>query len=50
MPVDLAGLLEPKRTALLMMECQEGIVGERGERAALADDARLALHQEERRP
>ncbi len=27
MPLDLQGLLEPSRAALLMMECQEGIVG-----------------------
>jgi nicotinamidase-related amidase len=27
MPVDLKALLDPRRTALLMMECQEGIIG-----------------------
>jgi nicotinamidase-related amidase len=27
MPVDLKALLDPRQTALLMMECQEGIIG-----------------------
>jgi nicotinamidase-related amidase len=27
MPVDLAALLDPRQTALLVMECQEGIIG-----------------------
>ena len=40
MPVDLAGLLEPQRTALLMMECQEGIVGERAALGALGEAVR----------
>lgn len=30
MPVDLVSLLEPSRCALLMMECQEGVIGETG--------------------
>jgi len=30
MPVDLAALLEPKHCALLMMECQEGVIGAAG--------------------
>ena len=40
MPVDLGVLLEPSRTALLLMECQEGIVGEGGTLSALADAVR----------
>jgi nicotinamidase-related amidase len=39
-PIDLAALLEPSRTALLMMECQEGIIGEGGTLSALADAVR----------
>jgi biuret amidohydrolase len=39
-PVDLAALLEPSRAALLMMECQEGIIGEGGTLSALADAVR----------
>jgi biuret amidohydrolase len=39
-PVDLGVLLEPSRTALLLMECQEGIVGEGGTLSALADAVR----------
>lgn len=30
MPLDLAPLLHPSRCALLMMECQEGVIGESG--------------------
>jgi biuret amidohydrolase len=36
-PVDLRALLEPSRSALLMMECQEGIIGGDGKLGALAD-------------
>jgi nicotinamidase-related amidase len=36
-PVDLNALLEPARAALLMMECQEGIVGGGGKLGALAE-------------
>jgi nicotinamidase-related amidase len=36
-PVDLQALLEPSRAALLMMECQEGIVGGGGALGALAE-------------
>jgi biuret amidohydrolase len=36
-PVDLGALLEPSRAALLLMECQEGIIGEGGTLSALAD-------------
>jgi nicotinamidase-related amidase len=40
-PVDLEALLEPSRTALLLMECQEGIIGEGGAApSALADAVR----------
>jgi len=39
-PVDLGALLEPSRTALLLMECQEGIIGEGGTLSALADAVR----------
>jgi nicotinamidase-related amidase len=35
--VDLRALLEPSRTALLMMECQEGVVGAAGALGALAE-------------
>lgn len=30
MPVDIASLLQPSSCALLMMECQEGVIGESG--------------------
>jgi nicotinamidase-related amidase len=36
-PIDLGALLEPSRTALLLMECQEGVIGEGGKLSALAD-------------
>jgi biuret amidohydrolase len=39
-PVDLGALLEPSRAALLLMECQEGIIGEGGTLSALADAVR----------
>jgi nicotinamidase-related amidase len=39
-PVDLDALLEPSRAALLLMECQEGIIGEGGTLSALADAVR----------
>jgi len=40
-PIDLGALLEPSRTALLLMECQEGIIGEGGAApSALADAVR----------
>jgi len=39
-PVDLGALVEPSRTALLLMECQEGIIGEGGTLSALADAVR----------
>jgi nicotinamidase-related amidase len=41
-PVDLHALLDPGHAALLMMECQEGIVGEGGRLGALA--AAVARH------
>ena len=37
MPLDLAALLAPAQSALLMMECQEGVVGSGGKLGALAD-------------
>ena len=37
MPVDLKALLDPRSAALLMMECQEGIVGQGCKLGALAD-------------
>lgn len=40
MPVDLGALLEPSRAALLLMECQEGIIGEGGTLSALAEAVR----------
>lgn len=40
MPVDLGALLEPSRAALLLMECQEGVIGEGGTLSALADAVR----------
>jgi len=36
-PIDLKALLEPARSALLMMECQEGIIGDAGRLGALAE-------------
>jgi nicotinamidase-related amidase len=39
-PVDLGALLEPSRAALLLMECQEGIIGEGGTLSALAEAVR----------
>jgi nicotinamidase-related amidase len=40
MALDLKALLAPSQTALLMMECQEGIVGERAALGALGDAVR----------
>ena len=37
MPVDLHGLVDPARAALLLMECQEGVIGGGGKLGALAD-------------
>ena len=37
MPVHLAALLEPSRTALLLMECQQGVIGDGGKLSALSD-------------
>jgi biuret amidohydrolase len=39
-PVDLGALLEPSHAALLLMECQEGIIGEGGTLSALAEAVR----------
>jgi nicotinamidase-related amidase len=39
-PVDLKALLEPSRAALLMMECQEGIVGSGAALGALGEAVR----------
>jgi nicotinamidase-related amidase len=35
-PIDLAALLVPSETALLLMECQEGVIGERAQLGELA--------------
>ena len=43
MPIDLGALLEPSRTALLLMECQEGIIGEGGAAPSALADAYEAL-------
>ncbi len=40
MPVDLSEMLEPSRTAVLVIECQEGIVGERSALPELAASVR----------
>lgn len=40
MPVDLRTLLEPARTALLIMECQEGVVGDGAALGALGEAVR----------
>jgi nicotinamidase-related amidase len=40
MPVDLKALLAPSQAALLMMECQEGVVGERAALGALGEAVR----------
>ena len=37
MPVDLKALLDPRQTALLMMECQQGIIGGGATLGALGD-------------
>ena len=37
MPLDLTALVTPAHTALLMMECQEGIVGSGGKLGALSE-------------
>ncbi len=37
MPIDLPSLLTPSHTALLMMECQEGIIGGAGKLGALGE-------------
>lgn len=37
MPVDLKALLEPQRCALLLMECQEGIIGSGARMGALGE-------------
>lgn len=37
MPVDLTALLDPAHTALLLMECQEGVIGRGGKLSALAE-------------
>lgn len=37
MPVDLTELLEPQRCALLLMECQEGIIGSGARMGALGE-------------
>jgi nicotinamidase-related amidase len=37
MPIDLKSLLDPKHTAVLVMECQEAIVGGAGRLSALAE-------------
>jgi nicotinamidase-related amidase len=42
-PVDLKALVEPSRSALLMMECQEGIIGGSGKLGALAES--VARHR-----
>jgi nicotinamidase-related amidase len=36
-PVDLQSLLEPARAALVLMECQEGVIGGGGKLGALAE-------------
>ena len=37
MPIDLTSLVDPSHSALLIMECQEGIVAGRGQLSALAE-------------
>lgn len=37
MAIDLAALCDPAHTALLLMECQEGVIGRGGRLSALAD-------------
>ena len=45
-PVDLPSLVAPPHTALLLMECQEGIVGGAGTLGALATgSARTLIHR-----
>lgn len=40
MPIDLTSLLDPARSAVLVMECQEAIVGGAGRLSALAEAVR----------
>jgi len=40
MPIDLTSLLAPSQTALLVMECQEGVIGGGGKLGALAEAVR----------
>jgi nicotinamidase-related amidase len=40
MPVDLPALLDPARAALLLRECQEGVIGDAARLGALADAVR----------
>ena len=44
MPVDLTELLAPERCALLLMECQEGIIGGGGGRLSALGEA-LVRHR-----
>jgi len=43
MPIDLNQLLDPKHTALVMNECQRGVIGERSSLPELAKAARLGM-------
>jgi len=43
MPIDLGELLDPQHTALVMNECQQGVIGERSSLPELARAARLGM-------
>ena len=46
MPIDLAALIDPRTTALLLQECQEGVIGKQ---SALPEIARAAQRELMRR-
>ena len=42
MPIDLAPLIDPDRTAVVVFECQQGLLGEGSPLPGLADSAKQA--------
>ena len=43
MPIDLAAILDPRHTALVMNECQKGVIGERSSLPELAQAAQRGM-------
>ena len=43
MPIDLGQILDPTHTALVMNECQQGVIGERSSLPELAKAARQGM-------